>query len=740
MKRVALISIFVPLLMSATTVETDSLRNGHRVLKEVEVIGVKQMPDAVSTAVTHITPAMLSSYNITDMKDVSLMAPNFYLPDYGSRITSSIYVRGLGARIDQPIVGLSVDNVPVMNKDAYDFDVADIESIEILRGAQSLLNGRNTMGGQVNIRTISPWNFKGLRFSASYGRNNYVKSSLSWYHRINDKLATSLSGLIGMTDGYFVNEANGQKIDSDCSGSARWKLCWRPSTWLSVTNAASASITRQGGYPYESLATGQIAYGDTCFYHRTTFADGLTVAWAGKRVVVTSVTTAQYIDDNMTLDQDFLTDDYFTLMQKRHEWSFTEDLFAKGTRGNYSWLGGVFAFSKSGTMLAPVTFLDTGISRLIEDHRNEMNPYYPIEWDSREFVLGSDFGQTSRGLAFYHESDYRLGSWVFQAGVRWDTEWTGLKHHSKCMSGYTTYRLLDDGSYEPFDHTPLNIDDRGEMHRTYMEVLPKLAVTYDTHDFRAYASITKGYKAGGFNTQMFSDVLQQRLMQYMGLSMNYSLDEIVSYKPEKSWNYEIGAHYVFPGARLTADATLFYINCIDQQLTMFPPGMTTGRIMTNAARTDSRGAELSLVWRPVDALTLRASYGYTHATFRKFLDAKGDYSGKRVPYAPANTLFASANWQLPFTLLNGRPSVDVNVRGVGDIYWDEANSVRQPFYALLGASASLAWDRWSVRLWGENLTSARYSTFYFLSIGNAFVQRGRPWNAGVAVRMRFTTD
>ena len=196
MRRVALISLFVPLLMSAAAVGTDSIRDGHRVLKEVEVIGVKQMPDAVSTAVTQITPAMLRRYNITDMKDVSLMAPNFYLPDYGTRITSSIYVRGLGARIDQPIVGLSVDNVPVMNKDAYDFDVADIESIEILRGAQSLLNGRNTMGGQVNIRTISPWNFRGLRFSATYGRNNYVKSSLSWYHRINDKRATSVSGCL----------------------------------------------------------------------------------------------------------------------------------------------------------------------------------------------------------------------------------------------------------------------------------------------------------------------------------------------------------------------------------------------------------------------------------------------------------------------------------------------------------------------------------------------------------------
>lgn len=729
-----------PLLINASPAATDSLPCGHRVLKEIEVVGVKQMPEAGPAAVTRIPADMLRRYNMTDMKDVSLFVPNFYMPEYGSKMTSSVYVRGLGARMDQPIIGLAVDNVPVMNKDAYDFDIADIEIIEVLRGAQTLLNGRNTMGGQINIRTISPWNFQGLRFSATYGRHNDIRATLSGYRRLGSAWATSLSGLFSMNDGYFVNQANGRKIDRDRSGSVRWKLCWRPSTWLSVTNAASASLTRQGGYPYESLSTGRIEYGDTCFYHRTTFADGLTVAWAGKRVVVTSVTTAQYIDDNMTLDQDFLPDDYFTLTQKRQEWAFTEDLFAKGSRGRYSWLGGVFAFNKASRMLAPVTFFDTGIARLIENHRNEMNPYYPIKWDTREFVLGSDFDQTSRGFAIYHESNYRRGPWTFLAGLRWDTERVGLKHHSECATGYMTYQRLDDGSLEPYRHTPLNIDDRGEMHKTYMELLPKVAVSYGKNGLKAYVTVSKAYKAGGFNTQMFSDVLQQRLMQYMGLPMNYSLDDIVSYKPEKSWNYEAGAQTTLAGGRLDAGLTLFYINCRDQQLTMFPPGMTTGRIMTNAGRTRSYGAELTAAWRPADGLSLRLSYGYTHATFSKFSDAKGDYRGKRLPYAPAHTLFAAADWQMPFTLFGAIPSVNVSLRGVGDIYWDESNTVRQPFYALLGASAALSWNKWSLRVWGENLTSTRYSTFYFVSIGNAFVQKGRPWQAGVTLRMTFASS
>ena len=740
MKRYILLSVLSLSVTQAFGHQADSVVTGHRELKGLEVVGVKQMPVAELSAITRISAGMARRYGVLSLKGVSELAPNFFMPDYGSRMTSSIYVRGLGARMDQPIIGLSVDNVPVMNKDAYDFDVADIESIEVLRGAQSLLNGRNTMGGQVNIRTLSPWNFTGWRAMAGYGRNNEVTASLGWYHKFSSKWGTSVSALYNMTDGFYRNEYNGARADADKSGTLRWKLCWRPATWVSLTNAASGSITRQGGYPYESLSTGKIAYNDTCFYHRSTFSDGLTVAWAGKRVVVTSITTAQYIDDNMTLDQDFLPDDYFTLTQKRHEWSFTEDLFTKGSRGDYDWLGGVFAFSKSSRMDAPVTFYDTGITRLIESHRNEMNPTYPIRWDERNFLLGSDFRQSSRGLALYHESTYHLNGWTFQAGLRWDCEWVGLRYHSHCDTGYETYRVNEDGSSEPFRHTPVEIKDSGKLNDNFLELLPKIAVAYEFDNAKIYATVSKAYKAGGYNTQMFSDVLQQRIMQYMDIPMSYNIDEIVSYKPEKSWNYEIGLKSTWFNGRLNADAALFFIDCIDQQLTMFPPGMTTGRIMTNAGSTHSKGFELSASWQPNDQFTVRASYGYTHATFRRFSDMSGDYKGKRLPYAPSQTLFAGVNWVAPFDIMGWKPSVNVNVRGAGDIYWNESNTVRQPFYALLGASAAVDKDNWSVRLWGENLTSTRYSTFYFVSIGNEFVQRGRPWQGGITVRANFSVN
>ncbi len=709
-----------------------------RELKPIEVLGVKQMADGgvAVEAVTKISGAEARRLGIEAPKDISLVAPNFYMPDYGSRMTSSIYVRGLGARIDQPVVGLTIDNIPYLNKDSYDFDVCDIAEIEVLRGAQSVLNGRNTMGGQINVRTLSPLSASGWRAMAEYGTANTVKASASYYGKFNEALGMSLAAQFKHTDGYYRNEYDNSLTGRENSGSLRWKTAWQPHRRLSISNTAVASFGRQAGYPYQLLSTGNIDYNDTCAYRRTSIADALTVAWAGKRVIVTSVTSLQYLNDCMNLDQDFTSLDYFTLEQSRREWAFTEDLFTRGSRGIYSWLGGVYAFYKSTDMQAPVTFKDTGIERLIEAHRNAINPDYPIRWDERRFVLGSDFDLRSGGFALYHESAVSIDDWRLEAGLRLDIEKTSLSYHSFTNTGFTTLHRVPDGSTEVYSHTPVDIDDHGDISHTYIELLPKFTISH-SGDFEPYFSFSKGYKAGGYNTQMFSDVLQQRVMSIMGLSELYSFDEVVSYKPEWSLNYELGAHWRLPAARLKLDAALFYIDCRNQQLTVFPPGTTTGRMMTNAGRTRSMGAELSASWHANDDLTVRASYGYTDATFRRYNDGRNDYRGKRVPYAPANTLFAEVNWRIsPLTFSGITPSVTATARGLGKIYWNEANTVSQPFYCLPSLSIAFDADKWSLRLSADNITATRYNTFYFVSMGNAFTQRGLPRLLSATFRVR----
>lgn len=716
--------------------ESDTLARAHN-LRPLEVLGVKQAPDGATSAeaVTRVSGAEARRLGIDAVKGLSAVAPNFYMPDYGSRMTSSIYVRGLGARMDQPVVGLTVDNIPYLNKDAYDFDVPDIEGIEVLRGAQSVLNGRNTMGGQINVRTLSPLRAKGLRAMVHYGSANTVRASASYYARLLPVLGMSVAGQFAHTDGFFRNEYDGSKLDHENSGSLRWKTAWRPSSALSVSNVAAFGANRQGGYPYASVESGAIAFGDTCSYRRTTFADGLTVAWAGKRVVVTSLTSVQYLDDRMDLDQDFLPDEFFTLTQDRREWTVTEDLFTRGTRGSYSWLGGVFAFYKNTDMDAPVTFKDTGISKLIEQNRNNANPDYPIAWDTRRFTLGSNFTLGNKSLALYHESTYRLGRWRFDAGARLDIERTTIDYRSHCNTGYTTYHVLPDGSREVYSHTPVNIDDGSGLGRTFVEFLPKLTVAYENEVFEPYFNFSKAYKAGGYNTQMFSDVLQQRIMSEMGMSALYTLEEIVGYEPERSFNYELGFHSK-PMDGLEVDGAFFLIDCRNQQLTIFPPGTTTGRIMTNAGRTRSYGAELTARWTPTADLSARMSYGYTNATFRTYKDGRADYRGRRVPYAPSNTLFAEVNWRASSLAFAGiTPALAADVNCAGPIYWNEANTLKQNFYCLAGLSLAFEAEKWSVRLWAKNLTGTRYDTFYFMSMGNAFTQRGLPRRFGVTLRL-----
>ena len=98
----------------------------------------------------------IENRHISSVKELSSFAPNFYQPDYGSRMTSSVYVRGFGSRIDQPVIGMNIDGAPVMNKNNYDFELFDVSKIEIIRGAQSTLYGRNTAAGTINIQTLSP--------------------------------------------------------------------------------------------------------------------------------------------------------------------------------------------------------------------------------------------------------------------------------------------------------------------------------------------------------------------------------------------------------------------------------------------------------------------------------------------------------------------------------------------------------------------------------------------------------
>ena len=711
-------------------------------LDDVNVTAIKQGATVdLTTASTVLDKREIERNGIVTVRNVSDLVPNFFLPDYGSRMTSTIYVRGLGARIDQPSMGLNIDNVPVMCKENYDFDIADITRVEMLRGPQSTLYGRNTMGGLMNIYTLSPMQWQGTRLIAEVASHTSLKFGASHYARINDKLGVAGGIYYTSTNGQYTNQYNGKKCDWERQGTGRLKLVWQPSSSLMLSNTLSAFISRQGGYPYEWVEARQIAYNDTCFYRRTSIMYGLTITKRFDSWSLSSITSYQYLDDNMTLDNDFTPLPYFTLTQARRENAVTQDVVARGDDSRaYKWLVGAFGFYRRYKMDAPVTFMDTGIARLIEDHINSVNPYYPVAWNERSFVLGSRFTNPTWGVALYHQSSYDWKRFTFTAGLRLDYEHASLNHHSETHTGY---KVMDAATGEVFHSNNIDIDDGGSLSKHFTELLPKFSITYHlptAGESSIYASVSKGYKAGGFNTQMFSDVLQQRLMGIMGIGAAYNINDIVGYKPEKAWNYEAGVHFESANRRVRGDLALFYIDCRDRQMTIFPDGTTTGRIMTNAGKTRSVGAEASLGVNFTDNLGMNLSYGYCDARFVRYNDGKADYKDKHVPYCPQHTLFAQAfytynfkggsDWAQSITL-------NANLKGTGEIYWNEANTQRQPFYALLGSSITLAGKHYSLQLWGQNLTGTRYNTFYFVSISHEFLQRGRGRMLGATLRVNF---
>ena len=734
-----------------TSEASDSLR--AETLPELNIVAIKQSGSLKNQALSSTTVNIeeIERDDISDIKNLSDLVPNFYIPSYGSRITSSIYVRGIGARMDQPSVGLSIDNMPVLNKDAYDLEVADMAEIEVLRGPQSSLYGRNTMAGLINIRTLSPLRFQGLRLMGEGIANGGFRLRAGWYHKFRPNLGFSSSASLNSIHGDYINISNGCDVGNEKSGSARIKLEWLPTSNFSLLNTFSSSIGKQDGYAYELLGSNAINYNDTCFYRRTLLNDVLTLNYALTGWKLTGVFSVQYINDNMTLDQDFLPDSYFNLTQKKQGTDLTGEILAKRTGiHRYKWIAGVFAFYRHLDMQAPVTFKSDGIENLIVSNRNKANPFYPIKWDSDSFILDSDFKLPSFGLAVYHESSYETSNWKFKAALRLDYENVRLRYGSYTHTSYTIYHNPSGNPVTPFDQlrpyreVDVLIDDDGSLKSHFLTLLPKVSVLYTLPEVmgNVYATFGKGYKAGGFNTQMFSDVLQQRLMSYMGLSSRYKIEDIVKYRPEYSFNYELGTHLDFSQisssalSRLSFDLSLFYIDCRDQQLTKFPEGTITGRMMTNAGRTRSFGGEIALRWNPWSTMVFNGSYGYTNARFLDYDDGKENYKGKRLPYAPENTLFLQGLYTLSTRQLRkNRIIFDLNLRGVGNIYWNESNTVSQPFYALLGASVAFQAPKWEVQVWGRNLTATEYYTFYFMSMGNEFLQRGNKLNAGIVLRI-----
>lgn len=713
---------------------------------EVSASRVERTPTQQQMQISVIDSRLLNETQTVTPKDVSQLIPNVYMPDYGSAMTSSIFIRGLGSRINEPVMGMVVDGVPLLDKNLYDHAMQDIKRIELLRGPQGSLYGRNSPVGVMEIRTLQPLDFTtySVHGLVSYASANSIQAQASFYQPVKTNFGWGIAARYQRTDGFYTNDYIGRKIDGGQQAGGRFVLDGRLSNEWRVTGTVYADWVRQGAFPYASVTTGRIDYNSPGSYERLALLPSLRADYTHVNWRLQIVASYQFMRDDMHMDNDYTPADIFTLQQKQRIHSGTLDalLHAPAPCAWYDWTLGLSSFVKANSLQAPVVFMREGIDELILGNANRgiqtVFPEDSIEISNATLPIPSTFDLLNAGVAVYHQSHFNFGNWHINAGVRIDYEHTCMDYLSMADVDYRFTMLMS-------DFKTVQTCIQGTQAANYIQVLPRLAVSYEAAWGTVYGYAAKGYKAGGYNPQMFSTVTQNQVMTDMAADMGLHLTiadprfsdvAVTSYKPEKDWTFETGAHFT-PVEGLKIDIDAFHMQCFDQQVTIFPNGKTTGRMMANAARSRVWGVEAALHYRWQNGNwqgMVDASYGFTDARFIDFNDGMGNYSGNFIPYAPQHTahVLVQAGYRVGRKWLHAL-SFSARTNVVGPIYWNEQNDCRQTPYALLAANMALEWKYVKLELWGRNLTNTPYNVFYFRSMGNDFLQRGKPRELGVTV-------
>ncbi len=725
-----------------------------------ETNAFESLPGAVSV----ISPQSIVGRQIHSLKDVGAFIPNFYMPDYGSKLTSAIYIRGIGARSSGQSIGLYIDNMPYMDKSVFDFELTDIQRIEVLRGPQGTLYGRNAMGGIINIYTISPFDFQGKRVSLSAGSYGQYDVKASHYGMLSDKIGFTAAAYYSHKNGFFTNQYTGEKVDPENVYGGRLKLEGRFSPRFTAIYSISADYTDQGAFPYglyegglgavRSALVDEVNLNDPSSYQRLVISNNLFLNYQADRFALSSTTGYQYFKDDMRMDQDFSPQSIFTLNQKQRQHAVSEEISLKSlTDTNYQWSFGLYGFYNALRTDAPVDFKEDGIATVLQpvfDQLKEENPRMPsLKILNEHLNIPGLFETPSFGLALYHQSTYNnlfTEGLSITAGIRLDYERQKMAYQSEAKMDMGI-RFSETGPFlnlDDFMSIPSTIMD-AHVAQNFWELLPKVTLKYECDEGATvtYASVAKGYKTGGYNVQMSADLMQNQMRYDMMKTFEAmipieieepaSVDEVTSYKPETSWSYELGFRSELIPRRLDVELALFYMDIKDVQLTQFV-NSGNGRILTNAGKARSYGIEASARLSIVEGLAADLNYGYTHASFRDYHNGQEDFAGNYIPYTPRHTLSVGMNY---VKLFRGawidQLTASAQFSGNGKIYWTERNDIYQKFYGTLNARLNVRKGIFSCGLWAKNITNTRYAAFYFESFDKPFIQLGKPFQIGAEI-------
>ena len=744
---------------------------------------------------TIISQQTMQAAQIQSIKQLTGIVPNLFIPDYGSKLTTAVYIRGVGSRINTPSVGLYVDNIPYIDKSAFDFSYADIERIDVLRGPQGTLYGRNAMGGLIKVHTKSPFSYQGTDLRLGGGMYNDYNASVTHYHRISERFAFSAGGFYHYQGGFFKNVYRGdERVDQSQSAGGRMRAIYLPGNNWKVDVNVSYEYGDQGGYPYQYMGAidpeeqpaelepyiGKIANNERGSYRRSLLNGGVNVEYQARNFTLSAVTGYQHLRDRMFLDQDFSPANLFHIAQKQRMHTLSEELVLKSkSGGSWQWATGIFGLYQWLHTDGPVDFHRQGITDIIEGNVNDVfdglasrgAPAMHLALNNERLNVGGSFDTPTLSGAIFHQSTFN-DLWIdglsATIGLRLDYEKMKMDYQSASDVADFGFSMTLDMPGMPFPVTVENAAPllalaayQGKRSTDYLQLLPKFAVSYEwTKGNNVYVTATRGYRSGGYNIQMFSDLvtaaLRNSMMDAIAADANFSryasmieqmkvadpdVNAATRYRPEYAWNYEAGTHLTLADGRLQADFAAFCMDTRNQQISRFSQ-QGLGRITVNAGRSRSLGLEAAVRSALTDALSLSVGYGFTHATFTDYQtgDEDGtDYDGNFVPFVPRHTFNALASYLLTLRAGSWLDNIrfDLNYTGAGRIYWTEQNTASQPFYGTLNGRISFTRGIVQADVWLRNALNTNYTTFYFESLGNAFRQQGRPLQAGVELRIRF---
>ncbi len=690
-----------------------TLADASRRLDEVIVTAQKkeELLQQVPVSITSISSRQIQEFRLWNSKELTAIVPNLYSSEPGDH-RNVTGIRGITTTSYVPAVATYIDGVNQFGLDTYIPVLIDAERIEVLRGPQGTLYGRNAMGGVVNIITRQPTNQMSGFFQADLGNYNQQKYTVSFKTPlIKDKLYIGAAAMYNQRDGYYHNEFNNKPYDNQHSITGNYYLKYiAGSNWVFNLNLKHHDNRNNGAFP---LVAGDNAAKKQFLLNQNALATmvdntqnaSFSANYNGASVNFSSQTAFQknYRYYRAPLDGDFSPLDAVTVVNNYgKKWNnvkvFTQEFKLSSPASSesaFKWTAGSYIFYQDNPARQGVRYgKDAPLIGVPDSLFTAVNTT-----ESKNFGIAV-FGQATYSIA--KNLDVTLG-------VRYDYE-----HQKQHVSA--TYQHDPDPAY-------ITSFPDSAAHANFNAFSPKLSINYRlSGSSMVYATYSRGFRAGGLTP----------------LSSDPSQPPLYAYEPEYSNNYEAGIKNDLFDKSTRLNLYAFYSNITNAQVpTLVLPEAVT--ITKNTGKLVSKGVEAELFTQPLKGVELGYNVGYTHTRFESLKISQNgtsvDLAGKHQIFTPEITSLLTAQYSYA---IGGRQQLKAVIRGewkyLGTTYYDLGNTISQSPYHLLNLRAGVAAKNFEIMLWDRNATDTRYFAYAY---DFGAVRLGDPETFGVTLMVRW---